>query len=39
VLDFTKLIIDAEGRLEIKTEDEIVAACMVCRDGQVLRSN
>jgi len=39
VLDFTKLIIDAQGRLEIKTEDEIVAACLVCRDGQVLRSN
>ena len=37
VLDFLKLVIDREGHLHIDTEDEIVRAVLVCRDGQVLR--
>ncbi|TEA78246.1 Re/Si-specific NAD(P)(+) transhydrogenase subunit alpha [Allopusillimonas ginsengisoli] len=39
VLDFMKLIVNAEGQPHINTDDEIVAACLVCRDGNVLRSN
>jgi len=38
VLDFLKLITDAEGSLAIQREDEIVAACLVTDNGNVLRS-
>ena len=38
VLDFVKLDFDAEGRFRIDLEDDIVKACLVCRDGQVLRA-
>ena len=38
VLDFLKLVLTKEGALEINPEDDIVAACLVTRDGQVLRS-
>jgi NAD(P) transhydrogenase subunit alpha len=38
VLDFLKLVIDADGRLALPDGDDIVKACLVCRDGQVLRS-
>ncbi|QJE00348.1 Re/Si-specific NAD(P)(+) transhydrogenase subunit alpha [Massilia forsythiae] len=37
VFDFLKLIIDAEGRLAVDREDEIVRAVLVCADGQVFR--
>lgn len=37
VLDFLKLIVTAEGSLAINREDEIVAATLLCSDGQVLR--
>lgn len=35
VLDFLKLILPKEGGLRIDLEDDIVAACLVARDGQV----
>jgi H+-translocating NAD(P) transhydrogenase subunit alpha len=38
VLDFLKLIFDATGALKIDLEDDIVKACLVTRDGTVLRS-
>ncbi|MFJ2993040.1 Re/Si-specific NAD(P)(+) transhydrogenase subunit alpha [Pandoraea sp. NPDC087047] len=38
VLDFLKLVIDKENKLVIDTNDDIVAACLMCRDGQVLRA-
>jgi NAD(P) transhydrogenase subunit alpha len=38
LLDFLKLIVTKEGALDINLEDDIVAACLVTRDGQVLRS-
>jgi NAD(P) transhydrogenase subunit alpha len=38
VIDFLKLIVDAEGALKIDLEDDIVKACLVARDGQVLRT-
>lgn len=37
VLDFLKLIVDAEGGLAINREDEIVAATLLCHAGEVLR--
>lgn len=39
VLDFLKLILPKEGGLKIDLEDDIVAACLVARDGQVTRKN
>jgi NAD(P) transhydrogenase subunit alpha len=38
VLDFLKLVIDKDGRLTINLEDDIVKACLMSRDGQLLRS-
>ena len=37
VLDFLKLIINKEGQLNIDMEDDIVAACLVTRDGAVVK--
>ncbi|MEN7528499.1 MULTISPECIES: Re/Si-specific NAD(P)(+) transhydrogenase subunit alpha [unclassified Cupriavidus] len=37
VLDFLKLIIDKDGRYTLNLEDDIVAACLMCKDGQVIR--
>ncbi|HEY9857239.1 MAG TPA: Re/Si-specific NAD(P)(+) transhydrogenase subunit alpha [Stenomitos sp.] len=37
VLDFLKLIVDKEGNLAINREDEIVAATLLCADGEVLK--
>jgi NAD(P) transhydrogenase subunit alpha len=37
VLDFLKLIVNAEGGLAINREDEIVAATLLCTGGEVLR--
>ncbi|WP_066458631.1 Re/Si-specific NAD(P)(+) transhydrogenase subunit alpha [Castellaniella caeni] len=38
LLDFLKLVIDAEGRFAPPADDDIVKACLVCQDGKVLRS-
>lgn len=37
VLDFLKLIVNKEGGLNIDLEDDIVAACLMSRDGQVTK--
>lgn len=37
ILDFMKLIINADGALAIQRDDEIVAACLVCEGGNVTR--
>lgn len=39
LLDFMKLIIDKDGKLTIPTDDDIVTACLMCQNGQVLRKN
>jgi len=39
LLDFMKLLFTKEGQLQINLEDDIVAACLMCRDGQVIRKN
>ena len=38
LLDFLKLIVDGEGKLAIQREDEIVAACLMCTEGNLIRS-
>ncbi len=37
VLDFLKLVINKEGALHIDLADDIVAACLVTRDGAVVK--
>jgi H+-translocating NAD(P) transhydrogenase subunit alpha len=37
VQDFLKLVIDKEAKFHIDMEDDIVAACLMCRDGAVLK--
>ena len=38
VLDFLKLVFTKEGAFQLPMDDDIVAACLVSRDGQVTRS-
>jgi len=38
VLDFLKLVLTKDAGLNIDLNDDIVAACLVTRDGQVKRS-
>jgi len=38
VLDFLKLVITKEGGFQVPADDDIVAACLVARDGQVQRA-
>lgn len=38
VLDFLKLILPKDEGLKIDLEDDIVAACLMTRDGQVIRT-
>lgn len=37
VLDFLKLVIDKEGNFHVPMDDDIVAACLMTRDGEVKR--
>jgi len=37
LLDFLKLVIDKEGKFALNMEDEIVAATLMCKDGQVTK--
>ena len=39
LLDFLKLVIDGEGKFHLNREDDIVAACLMCEGGQLLRRN
>ncbi|EWH28588.1 Re/Si-specific NAD(P)(+) transhydrogenase subunit alpha [Pseudomonas aeruginosa] len=39
LLDFLKLVIDKDGQFHLNLEDDIVAACLMCTGGQVVRSN
>ncbi|MGA1178858.1 MAG: Re/Si-specific NAD(P)(+) transhydrogenase subunit alpha [Burkholderiaceae bacterium] len=38
LLDFLKLVITKEGGLQVPMDDDIVAATLVCKDGQVTRA-
>ncbi len=37
LLDFLRLILDKDGNLSIARDDEIVTACLLCENGQILR--
>ncbi len=37
VLDFLKLVIDKDGQFTLNLEDDIVAACLMCNGGEVVR--
>ncbi len=37
VQDFLKLVINKEAQFHLDMEDDIVAACLMCRDGAVLK--
>jgi H+-translocating NAD(P) transhydrogenase subunit alpha len=37
VLDFLKLVLTKEGGLAINREDDIVAACLLCTGGEIVR--
>jgi NAD(P) transhydrogenase subunit alpha len=39
LLDFLKLVIDKDGQFHLNLEDDIVAACLMCRDGEIVRKN
>ena len=39
LLDFMKLIVDKDAQLVIPGDDDIVTACLMCRDGQAIRKN
>ncbi|MCY1262617.1 NAD(P) transhydrogenase subunit alpha part 1 [compost metagenome] len=39
LLDFLTLVFTPEGQFQINLEDNIVAACLMCRDAQVIRKN
>jgi NAD(P) transhydrogenase subunit alpha len=39
LLDFLKLITDADSKLAINREDDIVQACLMCEAGEVIRKN
>lgn len=35
VLDFLKLVFTKEGQFTVNLEDDIVAACLLCKDGEI----
>jgi NAD(P) transhydrogenase subunit alpha len=37
VFDFLKLVFDKDGNFVVNREDDIVAACLVCAHGEILR--
>jgi NAD(P) transhydrogenase subunit alpha len=37
VLDFLKLVFDKDGQFHVDLEDDIVAACLLCKDGEIRR--
>ena len=39
VLDFLKLIVDRDGNFVLPAEDDIVAACLLCTNGEIKRKN
>jgi NAD(P) transhydrogenase subunit alpha len=37
LLEFLKLVFDQEGRFVVNREDDIVAACLMCMNGEIVR--
>ena len=38
VLDFMKLVSDKDGNFVVDMQDDIVAACLLCKDGQAMKA-
>jgi len=38
ILDFLKLLFDKEGGFVLNRDDDIVAACLMCHNGEIVRS-
>lgn len=38
LLDFLKLVVSKDGQFELNREDDIVAACLMCTAGEVVRT-
>lgn len=39
LLDFLKLVLDKDGQFHLNLEDDIVAACLMCKGGEAVRIN
>ncbi|MBA2548428.1 MAG: NAD(P)(+) transhydrogenase (Re/Si-specific) subunit alpha, partial [Burkholderiaceae bacterium] len=39
VLDFLKLVTDKDGNFVLPADDDIVAACLLCTNGEIKRKN
>ena len=39
LLDFLKLVVDKDGNFVVNREDDIVAACLMCMNGEVVRKS
>jgi NAD(P) transhydrogenase subunit alpha len=39
VLDFLKLVVDKDGNFVMPADDDIVAACLMCSNGEIKRKN
>ena len=39
VLDFLKLVIAEDAQFKLNLDDDIVAACLMCHAGEVIRNN
>lgn len=39
VLDFLKLVIAEDGQFHLNLDDDIVAACLMCHAGEIIRNN
>jgi H+-translocating NAD(P) transhydrogenase subunit alpha len=37
LLEFLKLLINKEGNFAMPTDDELVTACLMCKDGQIIK--
>ncbi len=37
VIDFLKLVVDKDGNFVVNKEDDIVAACLMCMNGEIVR--
>ena len=39
ILDFLKLLFDKEGGFVLNRDDDIVAACLMCHNGEIVRKS
>ena len=39
ILDFLKLLFNKEGEFVLNRDDDIVAACLMCHNGEIIRKS